>query len=93
MTLVPMVEIILLLDFRQWGKTINGSITWPISFKNTAYITTALKQGDHGGGIPNIIERDKTKLTIEFEWMTYNGGIGLQATSAPNGVNIIAVGV
>ena len=80
-------------DIRQWGKTINGSITWPISFTNTAYIATALKQGDHGGGIPNIIEYDKTKLTIEFEWMTYNGGTGLQETSAPNGVNIIAVGV
>lgn len=77
----------------QWGKTINGSITWPISFTNTDYIATALKQGDHGGGVPNIIERDKTKLTIEFEWMTYNSGTGLQATSAPNGVNIIAVGV
>lgn len=80
-------------DIRQWGKTINGSITWPISFTNTAYIATALKQGDHGGGIPNIIEYDKTKLTIEFEWMTYNGGAGLQVTSSPNGVNILAVGV
>ena len=77
----------------QWGKTINGSITWPISFTNTDYIATALKQGDHGGGIPNIIKYDKTTIIIEFEWMNYSSGIGVQATSAPNGVNIIALGV
>ena len=70
---------------RQWGKIINGSITWPISFTNTAYIATALKQGDHGGGVPNIIKYDKTKLTVELEW-----GAG---QSLPNGINIIALGV
>ena len=88
-----MVEIILLLDFRQWGKTINGSITWPISFTNTDYIATALKQGDHGGGVPNIVKYSETAITIEFEWMNYSSGIGVQTTSAPSGVNIIALGV
>lgn len=87
-----MVEIILLLDFRQWGKTANSVVVWPISFTNTDYTATALKNSDHGGGIPNIIGLDKNKITIELESMSYDNGIGIQRTYISNGIHVIAVG-
>lgn len=77
---------------RQWGKTANSVVVWPISFTNTDYTATALKNSDHGGGIPNIIGLDKNKITIEFESMSYGNGIGTQNTYIANGVHVIAVG-
>ena len=65
---------------------------WPISFTNTDYTATALKQYDHGGGIPNIIGLDKNKITIELEAMNYTNGIGSQHTYISNGIHVIAVG-
>nr|DAW28202.1 MAG TPA: hypothetical protein [Caudoviricetes sp.] len=80
------------LASRQWGKTANSVVVWPISFTNTDYTATALKNSDHGGGIPNIIGLDKNKITIEFESMSYGNGIGTQNTYIANGVHVIAVG-
>lgn len=67
-------------------------MVWPISFTNTNYISAALKQGDHGGGVTNIIDIAKNKITIELEAMHYDNGVGVQKTYASNGVNVIAIG-
>lgn len=83
---------ILLLVYKQWGKTANSVVVWPISFTNTDYTATALKRSDHGGGIPNMIGIDKNKITIELESMSYANGIGTQNTYNSNGVHVIAVG-
>ena len=80
------------MENRQWGKTANSVVVWPISFTNTDYTATALKYSDHGGGIPNIIGLDKNKITIELESMSYGNGIGRQNTYIVNGVHVIAVG-
>lgn len=80
------------MDIKQWGKTANSVVVWPISFTNTDYRATALKNSDHGGGIPNIIGLDKNKITIELEAVHYDNGVGVQETYASNGVNVIAIG-
>jgi hypothetical protein len=82
----------LLLGYRQWGKTANSVVVWPISFTNTDYTATALKHFDHGGGVPNIIGLDKNKITVELESMSYYNGTGLQNTYSSNGIHVIAVG-
>lgn len=82
----------MLLQSRQWEKTANSVVVWPISFTNTDYTATALKRSDHGGGIPNMIGIDKNKITIELESMSYANGIGTQNTYNANGVHVIAVG-
>lgn len=51
------------------------------------FSVVALKRGDHGGGVPNIIEVSNTFVKIELEWE--NNG---QNTNMPSGINVVVFG-
>ena len=51
------------------------------------FSVVALKSGDHGGGVPNLIAVSNTFVKIELEWV-YNG----QHTNMPNAVNVAVFG-
>lgn len=70
----------------QWGITAQGIFTFPIAFSQV-FSVVALKNNDHGGGVPNIITSSNLSVIIELEWLS-----GGQHTSNPNGVNAIVIG-
>ena len=76
----------------QWGKTANGTITWPISFLTTDYTCAALKNSDHGGAILNLVATEPSLAKIEYEWVSYYGGSSEQNTAPANGTHVIAIG-
>lgn len=71
---------------RQWGILSNGTLIFPMTFSQV-FSVVALKSGDHGGGVPNLIAVSNTFVKIELEW-THNG----QQTNMPNAVNVVAFG-
>lgn len=70
----------------QWGILSNGTLIFPITLSQV-FSVIALKSGDHGGGVPNLIATSNTFVKIEFEW-AYGG----QHTSMPNAVNVVVFG-
>lgn len=76
----------------QWGKTVNGTITWPISFLTTDYTCAALKNSDHGSAILNLTTTEPSLTKIEYEWVSYYGGSSEQHTAPANGTHVIAIG-
>jgi hypothetical protein len=67
-------------------------MTFPVAFSQAPFAVTAMKSRDHGGGIPNLLSKSATALTIELEWIVYNGGSGEQKTYSPSNVMIFAIG-
>lgn len=78
--------MLLFMGNKQWGILSNGTLIFPITFSQV-FSVVALKNGDHGGGIPNIVAVSNTFVKIELEWVS-NG----QHTSIPNAVNVVVFG-
>ena len=72
--------------YQQWGILSNGTLIFPMTFSQV-FSVVALKSGDHGGGVPNLIAVSNTFVKIELEWV-YNG----QHTNMPNAVNVAVFG-
>ena len=72
--------------FEQWGMLSNGTLIFPMTFSQV-FSVVALKYGDHGGGVPNLIAVSNTFVKIELEW-AYNG----QHTNMPSAVNVVVFG-
>lgn len=70
----------------QWGILSNGTLIFPMTFSQV-FSVVALKSGDHGGGVPNLIAVSNTFVKIELEW-AYNG----QHTNMPSAVNVVVFG-
>lgn len=70
----------------QWGILSNGTLIFPITLSQV-FSVVALKNRDHGGGVPNLIATSNTFVKIELEW-AYGG----QHTSMSNGVNAVVFG-
>ena len=71
---------------RQWGMLSNGTLIFPMTFSQV-FSVVALKSGDHGGGVPNLLAVSNTFVKIELEW-AYNG----QHTNMPSAVNVVVFG-
>ena len=52
------------------------------------FSVVALKSGDHGGGVPNLIAVSNTFVKIELEWV-YNGQ---HNANMPSAVNVVVFG-
>lgn len=78
--------ITFLLVSRQWGILSNGTLIFPVT-SSQVFSVVALKSGDHGGGVPNLIAVSNTFVKIELEW-AYNG----QHTNMPSAVNVVVFG-
>lgn len=85
------MDSILQLVLEQWGKVTSGVFTYPLSF-NTIFSYAAIKNSDHGGGIPNVTAVTKTAMNVELEWITWAGGAATQNTYATSAVHMIVVG-
>ena len=72
--------------YRQWGMLSNGTLIFPMTFSQV-FSVVALKSGDHGGGVPNLLAVSNTFVKIELEW-AYNG----QHTNMPSAVNVVVFG-
>lgn len=70
----------------QWGMLSNGTLIFPMT-SSQVFSVVALKSGDHGGGVPNLIAVSNTFVKIELEW-AYNG----QHTNMPSAVNVVVFG-
>lgn len=86
MTLVPMVEIILLLDFRQWVTYVNtgglSAVTYPIALSNVPFIAITTEADPAGwdnniNGIAaagaDLKKASNTQMNVLSKWIV-NGG-------------------